>query len=713
MKGVRVRPAYAAMIVAGLVTALVFAPGLSDEFIWDDWPLIVRNQFVRDPSHLLDVLTRPLWDVSSRGGVGRLAYLNLYRPVVSLAYASQFQLFGEDPFGYHLLSLVLHVACVLCALAWLRQRLASTSSAAWIAAAVGVVPFALHPSRPETVTWVSGCTDLWMTFWALLGVLALAQERTLVRVAGAGALALAVLSKEAAVVVPVLLVADAVLVEGRRPELRREGLAVLGVVVAIAVHVVAVPPVSGAEMARSGMFERVLATLGHFVGRTLWGFSPSVEPVPRIYDAARHEVFAPWSLALGAALLGAVVILAVLARRRASLRPWLADALWYLLPLLPVSNVLSLSGPTLVAERYLFMPLLGVGALLARAALPRVAAGPPSRTVVLGAAALLAVTYGAISSRHTLDFETDSALWDYELERNPDALSAITSVGAEAAEDGDVSRATSLWLHGRSVSLARHDPEQAALYVLFIVNALVGVSSDAEQERLRTFRDFYDRLISEGHLQIAIPEVQVDESLPDDIVVRLRRSVEFVYLPRAQTYARTGELVEAERQLAAILQLDPRSAGAWVLRIAVAARRGEWEAARAALARARGSLPGDPTVEGMGQALERAYGLAQQPAPDPVAVAVRDARVQYELGAPETARGILDAALAAYPGNPVLIMERARADVADARFDLARRVLEQARDDDPGNAAQWDVALQRLAAAEAESARRRRARAAH
>ncbi len=457
-----IRPPVAAMIFAALVTLVVFAPSLADGFVWDDWPLIVRNQFVRDPSHLPQVLTRPLWDVSSRGAVGRLAYLNLYRPVVSLAYVTEFQLFGEHAVGYHAVSIALHVACVLLALLWLRRRLPERASVAlWSAAVVGVVPFALHPSRPETVTWVSGCTDLWMTFWSLLGVVALAEERALVRAAGAVALALAVLSKEAAVVVPVLIALDTLLVDGRRPSLRREGVAFAGVTAGVIVHVVAVPFVGGSEPSTGGLVPRVLSSLGHFVGRTLWGFRPSVEPVPHLFDAQGHEVFAPWSIALGGALLVAVAALVVGAWKRPALRPWLADALWYLLPLLPAANVLSLSGPTLIAERYLFLPLLGAGALLARATLPLIAAGPPARTFVLASAGALALAYGAASTLHTLDFASDRVFWSYELERDPDSVSAITNVGLDAVADGDVEQAVAVWLHGREVARRTHRNDEA------------------------------------------------------------------------------------------------------------------------------------------------------------------------------------------------------------------------------------------------------------
>ena len=149
--------------------------------------------------------------------------------------------------------------------------------------------------------------------------------------------------------------------------------------IGVAAHLFAVPLADpGSGHASGDLVPRVLATLGHFAGRVVSVFDPSIEPVPPVRDLAGEPVFVPWAIGVGAALLVAFAALAWLAWRRAGLRPYLADALWLLVPLAPVSNLWSLQGGTLVADRYLYLPMLGVGALLARAALPRRPSGSPS-----------------------------------------------------------------------------------------------------------------------------------------------------------------------------------------------------------------------------------------------------------------------------------------------------------------------------------------------
>jgi hypothetical protein len=206
----RTRRRWMAALLAVLVL-LVFGPGLVGGFIYDDHHLIETNAYVRDLSRLDEALTHDLWHVSSGGDLGE-DFNRYYRPVVTLAYALQFRAFGEAPLGYHAVSLALHLACVLLAFFWLTRRLASLGEAGLLGALVGAALFALHPSRPETVSWISGSTDLWMALFTLLGLHAWDRLQGPGRIVTTSlAFVLAVLSKEGAVLLPLLLAADACL----------------------------------------------------------------------------------------------------------------------------------------------------------------------------------------------------------------------------------------------------------------------------------------------------------------------------------------------------------------------------------------------------------------------------------------------------------------------------------------------------------------------
>ena len=156
------------------------------------------------------------WRTSDAGQSAR-AY---YRPVVSLALAAQYQLFGRTSAGYHIVALLLHSACVLLVFDWLRRRLARTRSEALDSNAptlitpafIGAALFAIHPSRLQPVAWISGSTELWAALFALLGLWCFDVARGTRRWMWTSLLlSLSLLSKENALLLPLLLAADSLL----------------------------------------------------------------------------------------------------------------------------------------------------------------------------------------------------------------------------------------------------------------------------------------------------------------------------------------------------------------------------------------------------------------------------------------------------------------------------------------------------------------------
>ncbi len=127
-----------------------------------------------------------------------------FRPAGYVFLAAVAELAGSDPVRFHLASLLLHAAnCFL--LGRLALRLGWRPEAA----AFSATAFAIHGAHPEAVVWMAGIFDLTATLWVLLALLAslaydetrLLQHRVTALVAGL----LALLSKELAFVLPVLL----------------------------------------------------------------------------------------------------------------------------------------------------------------------------------------------------------------------------------------------------------------------------------------------------------------------------------------------------------------------------------------------------------------------------------------------------------------------------------------------------------------------------
>ena len=115
------------------------------------------------------------------------------------------KLWGLRPFGFHLTNLLALDAAVVLTVLALARRVTGGELAAVIAALI----FALHPLHSESVSFVSGRTDVVATLFFLLAVLAYDRGRDArggVAAAGSpGAYLLALLAEEVAITLPLIL----------------------------------------------------------------------------------------------------------------------------------------------------------------------------------------------------------------------------------------------------------------------------------------------------------------------------------------------------------------------------------------------------------------------------------------------------------------------------------------------------------------------------
>ena len=118
-----------------LLTLLTYIPALSGELIWDDDANIINSVALRS----LDGLRRIWFEPGAT---------QQYYPLTHSSFWVEYQLWGLNPFHYHLINILLHAFSAV--LFWrVLARLGVRE--AWLAAAV----FAVHPVCAETVAWVT------------------------------------------------------------------------------------------------------------------------------------------------------------------------------------------------------------------------------------------------------------------------------------------------------------------------------------------------------------------------------------------------------------------------------------------------------------------------------------------------------------------------------------------------------------------------------
>ena len=403
-----------------LVAALVYANTLSNGFAQDDHYYIVGNQDIRNaPWRLLST-----------------AYVlsGVYRPVTMLSYALNYWTLGMQPFGFHLLNLLLHGAVTV-----LLYRLIITLLAAPRAALAAAALFAVHPIHTEAVAAAVGRAELLAAALLLAGWLFHLSGRFTL---AAAAFLLAMLSKESAAVV-VALVPLGDYVSRRIPA--RWGLVYGRYAIAFAVFFDLqwnAGGMRGGEMV--AVNDNPLAPLpgGWRVLNALrvaWKYV-ALQLYPATFSADYSFNAVPVYREFGALMPAALGALAVLAIWVWSLlrRTGVALALGiYLIGFALTANVLLPIG-TIMGERLAYFPSAGL-CLLAGLGWQWLQSRP--RTAAL---ALLVVACTALAARTVVrnrDWRDDTALWTAAARAVPSSAKARHNLGVIYMNAGDLVRA--------------------------------------------------------------------------------------------------------------------------------------------------------------------------------------------------------------------------------------------------------------------------------
>ncbi len=354
-----------------ILVFIVFENTLSNGFVFDDVSMIQHNPAIRSLSHARLYFTRPFFSVG-QAMTGPVQY-DYYRPMVFMSYLADYLAWGLVPWGYHLSNIFLHAAAtVLVFLLLVRLRLKATVS--FIAAAL----FGVHPALADSVAGVSGRSDPLCAVFFLTSVYCYVGARQRaprgakpMLLCACAAFVLALLSKENAIAIPIVLTAyEIIRPDGSAGETARLRVKPLVPIYSIALvyflwrsHVVPSPtplPVEGVELARRLMTAAQAAAsyLGLMFLPSNLGFETFIPMLDTV--ATPQVVVAEGALLL---LLGGA-LLSFRSSPRVSF-----FLLWFFACLLPFSYFfLFHPGPSFFTPpHFLYFPSIGLAALWALA----------------------------------------------------------------------------------------------------------------------------------------------------------------------------------------------------------------------------------------------------------------------------------------------------------------------------------------------------------
>jgi hypothetical protein len=388
-------------LVLGVVACAIYTRCLFAEFISFDDPIYVVNN-----RHLKDGLTWAgfQWAWTS-------FYAANWHPLVWLSLMVDHSLFGLSPWGYHLTNLLLHAANTVLLFYALREP----TGEVWRPALAAAL-FAVHPLHVESVAWVTERKDVLSgLFWmaSLWGYLAWARRDS----RGAWWLALAALAvgltaKQMLVTLPCVFVLMDIWPLGRwsgrlwgaqgqgvhhagsiqhdaptargpaagaSPRLRERSLVALiaekwpmfAVVFVASVAVVQAQSAAGVIAHLSGVplgerLRTAVTAYGLYLALACW-------PIPlSIFYPYQYANFGSEGVLLSGAVLLAITVVSLWKFRQSP--ALIVGWLWYLGTFVPVIGLVQV-GQQSMADRYTYIPFIGLGLMIAWLLPARLAVG--------------------------------------------------------------------------------------------------------------------------------------------------------------------------------------------------------------------------------------------------------------------------------------------------------------------------------------------------
>jgi len=369
-------------------------------------------------------------------------------PMVWLSFALDYQLFGPDPGWMHLVNVALHIANAVLLFLILRKATGGLWPSAFVAAA-----FALHPMHVESVAWITERKDVLSGFFLLLTVAAYARyvrrHSVISYVLAVLLYALGLLAKPMIVTVPLLLLLldywplnrfelqprESAGVHSRLLILRRMiaekiPFFVLSAIWSVVTFLVQRGSGSVADLENLPAYARcanAFQSYAQYVAKMFW---PRNMAVFYPYDEGTVR---PLQAILSALLIITVSILAIRSRRKH--KYLYVGWLWFLAALVPVIGLIQ-SGAQSMADRYTYIPYIGLFIMIAWG-VPELMSGlPHTKHLLGGAAAIVFAALGVCAYRQTSYWTDSITLFSHAIEvtqRNDTAYnnrgSAYTELG--------------------------------------------------------------------------------------------------------------------------------------------------------------------------------------------------------------------------------------------------------------------------------------------
>jgi protein O-mannosyl-transferase len=551
-----------------LVTIALYWPATQCDFVnYDDQDFVTANPHVQGALNWEGVK----W---AFGNTQQAAY---WAPLMWLSHLLAWQLFGLNPWGHHLINVLLHAANTALVFLVFRRMTQATWRSLLLAALFG-----WHPLRVESVAWVTERKDVlstlfWiLTLWAYVRYAEVHGLKSKVqslksKVHGPWSIfyllslccfALGLMSKQMLVTVPfVMLLLD--YWPMRRLQLKTQdsrlktslpllleklpffALAAVASLVTFGVQKHAGTLMPGQNLPLGARGANALVAYCRYLGKLFWPTDLAV-----FYPHPGHWPMGEVLLA-GGLLLGISVLLMVKRRRYPFL---LMGWLWFCGTLVPAIGLVQ-SGAQAMADRFTYVPSLGVLILAIWGAYELTSRWRYHviALFVTGSAALLIC---AALTRQQIDYwQNSEALFRHALQVTEDNWVAHNNLGSALEKKGQIDEAIRQYqdaLRPAPDYALAHNNLGGALVKKGQIDAAIGQYQEALRLKPNYAEAHYNlgaALLNQGQIDEAIRQYQ--EAL------RVKPDYAEAHNNLGAAFLKKGQIDEAISQLQAALRLDP------------------------------------------------------------------------------------------------------------------------------------------------------------
>jgi hypothetical protein len=441
-----------------LVALVSYCYTLAYGFIWDDTPFIINNVFLHDISNFFQVFV-------STDSVGTdPSYVNpYYRPVTTISFMLNYIISGNNPFGYHLVNILLHAA--VCVLLFLTiEHFLKNSLAAFVSAIV----FCLHPANLEPVAWISARADLICGLFLLSSFLLYLkfsrEQKYFLYYLSLIFFCVAIFAKIVAILLPVLMVLTLTRSTYRKSHI----LPYFAIAIAFWFARSALAPMDSFFGSTWEMrFATAPTMVTSYIINTVFPFSlASFYNLPFKFTFYDPAVIFSWAVI--------VTIATAVAMSYKKHRILTFGILWYFIFLFPTSGFYMLFPGSLIADRYLYIPLMGFslcfGYLLIK--LHSLIEGRLSSLQIASITAAICLAFSFYNYNRSYIWEKNISFWENAISEKPlDQNLVLRNYGLALLEENRSTEAFEVFTF-----LKTKDPENP--YVdYFIAKSLIAMKN--------------------------------------------------------------------------------------------------------------------------------------------------------------------------------------------------------------------------------------------